>query len=106
MSRSCFAVLIAGLIALAIVRTNANTWPAEPRRASGIIRGRVELRQSPAENAPRVSVSDLGMGTVHEPPDRRSVVYLDPAPRAAFDTREEPRPRMDQRDETFEPPSR
>jgi plastocyanin len=43
------------------------------------------------------------MGTVHEPPDRRSVVYLDPAPRAAFDTREEPRPRMDQRDETFEP---
>ena len=34
---------------------------------------------------------------------RRSVVYLDPAPRAAFDAREEPRARMDQRNETFEP---
>ena len=40
---------------------------------------------------------------MHAPTDRRSVVYLDPAPRAAFDTREEPRPRMDQRNETFVP---
>lgn len=40
----------------------------------------------------------------HDPTDRRrSVVYLDPAPRAAFDTREEPRARIDQRHETFEP---
>ena len=43
------------------------------------------------------------MGAMHAPTDRRSVVYLDPAPRAAFDTREEPRPRMDQRNETFVP---
>ena len=35
--------------------------------------------------------------------DRRSVVYLDPAPRAAFDVREEPRARMNQRNETFIP---
>ena len=34
---------------------------------------------------------------------RRSVVYLDPAPRAAFDIRDEPRARMDQKDETFVP---
>ena len=34
---------------------------------------------------------------------RRSVVYLDPAPRAAFDLRDEPRARMDQRNETFVP---
>ncbi|MEX1128218.1 MAG: carboxypeptidase regulatory-like domain-containing protein [Vicinamibacterales bacterium] len=34
---------------------------------------------------------------------RRSVVYLDPAPRAAFDSRDEPRARMDQRNETFVP---
>jgi plastocyanin len=31
------------------------------------------------------------------------VVYLDPAPRAAFDAREEPRARLDQRNETFVP---
>ncbi len=38
-------------------------------------------------------------------PDRRgrSVVYFETAPRAAFDIREEPRARMDQRNETFVP---
>jgi plastocyanin len=71
--------------------------------ANGAIRGRVELRRPPAESADRPSVADLGMGAVHGPPDRRSVIYLDPAPRAAFDVREEPRPRMDQRNETFVP---
>ena len=37
------------------------------------------------------------------PADRRSVVYLDPAPRAAFDARDEPRGRIDQRNERFVP---
>jgi plastocyanin len=37
------------------------------------------------------------------PADRRSVVYLDPAPRAAFDARDDPRARIDQRHETFVP---
>jgi plastocyanin len=52
----------------------------------------------------RPNVSDLGMtvpvGTIDR---RRTVVYLDPAPRAAFDVRDEPRARMDQRRETFVP---
>src|SRR5690349_3523148 len=103
MPKLSFAALVAGLIALAIIRMDADADAPPTRRANGIIRGRVELRQSPAENAPRISVSDLGMSNVHEPPDRRSVVYLDPAPRAAFDTREDVRPRMDQKDETFVP---
>lgn len=105
MPRSCFAVLIAGLVATGIVRTDADEplTTSPTTRVNGIIRGRVELRQSSSDVAPRVSVSDLGMGTMHAPPDRRSVVYLDPAPRAAFETRDETRPRMDQRDETFEP---
>lgn len=34
---------------------------------------------------------------------RRSVVYLDPAPRAAFDVRDEVHARMDQRNEAFVP---
>jgi plastocyanin len=72
-------------------------------RANGTIRGRVELKQPPADTAPRPTVMDLSMSAAHAPIDRRSVVYLDPAPRAAFDTREEPRPRMDQRNETFFP---
>jgi plastocyanin len=72
-------------------------------RANGTIRGRVELKQPPADTAARPTVTDLSMSAAHAPIDRRSVVYLDPAPRAAFDTREEPRPRMDQRNETFFP---
>lgn len=71
--------------------------------ASGAIRGRVEVRSASADGGGRVVVTDLTMATTHPPIDRRSVVYLDPAPRAAFDAREEPRPRLDQRNETFVP---
>ena len=80
-----------------------SVWPAVASAANATIRGRVELRQPAGDPGSRVSVSDLGMSAMHAPTDRRSVVYLDPAPRAAFDTREEPRPRLDQRNETFVP---
>lgn len=44
------------------------------------------------------------MPTAHGATDRvHSVVYLDPAPRAAFDVSDEPHARMDQRRETFVP---
>ena len=72
--------------------------------ANGAIRGRVELRPPPSDLVRRPSPGDIGMPASHGPTDRRrSVVYLDPAPRAAFDAREEPRARMDQKDETFVP---
>lgn len=72
--------------------------------AGAAIRGRVELRQAPRDLDPRPNVADLGMHAPHGSTDRRrSVVYLDPAPRAAFDLRDEPRARMDQRNETFVP---
>jgi plastocyanin len=49
-------------------------------------------------------VAELGMPASHGATDRRrSVIYLDPAPRAAFDARDEPRARLDQRNETFVP---
>ena len=93
------AVLVAG-VATAVIE--ADHPPALSTPAAGAIRGRVELRQA-TESGLRVSVAELGTSTTHEPPDRRSVVYLDPAPRAAFDTRDDVRPRMDQRNETFVP---
>ena len=93
-------IVLAALAASGIGRPSDRPLTAA---ANGTIRGRVELRQAPAESGPRVSVADLAMSAPHGPPDRRSVVYLDPAPRAAFDAREEPRPRMDQRNETFVP---
>ena len=62
--------------------------------ATGTIRGRVDLRGGTQEAAAHVAVTDVAMTASHAPTDRRSVVYLDPAPRAAFDAREETRPRL------------
>jgi len=96
-----FATTLAALIAVLTLYTAAGS--AAAAAVNGTIRGRVELRQAAGDPAGRVTVADLAMNGMHAPPDRRSVVYLDPAPRAAFDTREEPRPRLDQRNETFVP---
>lgn len=72
--------------------------------ANGSIRGRVELRQPPLDTEPRPNIADLGMHASHGSTSRRQgVVYLDPAPRAAFDVRDEPRARMDQKNERFVP---
>jgi len=71
---------------------------------AGTIHGRVTLADPPADYARRPDPAALGMPDPHGATDRRrSVVYLDPAPRAAFDTRDEARARMDQRNEAFEP---
>jgi plastocyanin len=78
----------------------AGTTPA----ANGTIRGRVELRQAAPDLTPRPRVGDVSMPRAHDPTDRRrSVVYLETAPRAAFDHREEPRAKLDQRNEAFVP---
>ena len=72
--------------------------------ATGSIRGRVDIRLADSGGERRPDVSSLGMGAPIDPADRRrSVVYLETAPRAAFDTREEPHARMDQRHESFVP---
>jgi plastocyanin len=71
---------------------------------AGAIRGRVELPEQPPDREARPSAADLGMPAAHRvTPRRAAVVYLDPAPRAAFDVSEEPRARMDQRNERFVP---
>ena len=93
-TRSLLAALAAALVLAPGARGGAN----------GTIRGRVELRSPPTDHARRPNAADLGMPSTHGPTDRRrTVVYLDPAPRAAFDVRDEPRARMDQRDEAFAP---
>jgi plastocyanin len=97
---AAFVVVVAALTAS---RVGSGDGAAAASAANATIRGRVELRQPIGDSGSRVSVADLGMSAMHAPTDRRSVVYLDPAPRAAFDTREEPRPRLDQRNETFVP---
>ena len=70
----------------------------------GFIRGRVELRRAPPVVERRPNVSDFGTARRRELPDRtRSVIYLETAPRGAFEPNETPRAVMDQRSETFVP---
>jgi len=103
MSRCISAAFVVVVAALTASRVGSGDGAAVASAANATIRGRVELRQPASDSGSRVSVADLGMSAMHAPTDRRSVVYLDPAPRAAFDTREETRPRLDQRNETFVP---
>jgi plastocyanin len=96
------AAALAGLIAAFSGSNLAGDAASDP--ATGSIRGRVDLRQSPPEVARRPNVADVSMPHAHDPTDRRrSVVYLDPAPQAAFDQRGELRAKLDQRNEAFVP---
>jgi len=92
-------LLVLAALGAALAPPDAPGRPAAP----GTIRGRVEVLSPNADAAGRVAVTDLSMSAAHGPIDRRSVVYLDPAPRAAFEAREDVRPRLDQRNETFVP---
>jgi plastocyanin len=77
---------------------------ANPAVPLGSIRGRVELRRVPPPVEPRLGVSDLGMPGPRDLPDRRrSVVYLETAPRGAFEEADRPRATLDQRNQTFVP---
>ena len=72
---------------------------------AGSIRGRVELRRVAAPAERRPNVADLGTkSALHDLNDRlRSVVYLDSAPRRAFDEIAPGHAVLDQRDERFVP---
>lgn len=92
------------LIVALLLPLEGGARPSAPAAANGAIRGRVELKQPPADLEPRPNVNGLGMPASHGHTDRRrSVVYLETAPRAAFDEREEPRAKMDQQGEAFVP---
>jgi plastocyanin len=70
----------------------------------GAIRGRVDLRRPVLPVERRPGVAELGTPAARDLPDlRRSVVYLESAPRGAFEMTESGRAVMDQRNETFVP---
>ena len=99
----------AGVAALAFVSFvalgSAVARPAAVAAARpGAIRGRVELRRVAAPVERRPSVAELGTPAARDVPDLlRSVVYLESAPRGAFETSEGGHAVMDQRNETFVP---
>lgn len=70
---------------------------------TGAIAGRVTQPDVPLSHASRPSVGSIG-SSAHDPVDRRTaVVYLDAAPRQAFEAIPIRRARMDQRREQFSP---
>jgi plastocyanin len=77
---------------------------AAPVAPSGSLRGRVEIRRPSPPPERRPGVAELNSPDARDLPDRRrAVVYLETAPRGAFEDREPQRGRMDQRNETFLP---
>ena len=71
--------------------------------AVAAISGRVDVRVGPSADV-RPDPAALGMGLNRDAQDRRkSVVYLESAPRAAFEPGEQRHARMDQRNERFVP---
>jgi plastocyanin len=70
----------------------------------GTIRGRLEIRRVERPTPRRPGVAEPGAAAARDLPDlRRGVVYLETAPRGAFEGREPGRAVMDQRNETFVP---
>jgi plastocyanin len=91
-----FVSLVAALVSFVPGRVDA----ARP----GAIRGRVELRRKATPIERRPGVAELGTPTARDLPNLlRSVVYLESAPRGAFETSEGGHAVMDQRNETFVP---
>jgi plastocyanin len=91
-----FAVSLAVLVLTAV-------RPPEAAR-NGSIRGRVDLRRVAATPEPRPSAADLYPVKPSDFSDRlRSVVYLETAPRAAFEQGDPDHAVMDQRNQTFVP---
>jgi plastocyanin len=90
-------------LALAVLCAGGLSAAPAPRPATGTIHGRVHVPSPVAPAGYRPGVSDLAGGP-HAPVDRRRcVVYLDPAPRYAFEDLPAGRARMDQRNEQFVP---
>src|SRR5712671_3633498 len=98
------ARVFGGLAILVIVVVLSISLGGAAARA-GTIRGRVELRRAAGPFERRPNVADLGASSaVRDLSDRlRSVVYLDSAPRRAFDEVEPGHAVLDQRDERFVP---
>jgi plastocyanin len=88
------------------LQATTSVGQAAPRlQAPGAIRGRLDVRRiaRPPERRPEVAASGSA-SVVREPQDlRRGVIYLETAPRGAFEEREPGRATLDQRNETFVP---
>ena len=96
--------LVTAIAAVAGVVSLDSAGPSAAGAAEGSIQGRVEIRQALPSTERRPTVSDLGTPRERDLVDRlRSVVYLEAAPRGAFERTDPGRAVMNQRNETFVP---
>jgi len=100
MRRPFIASALAGIAACFALTATPH---ARAAREAGNVRGRVQQPAVTAHDERRPAVGDLGQ-SAPAPIDRsRAVVYIDAAPRQAFDALPAGRVRLDQRNQTFEP---
>jgi len=96
--------IVPRLCLVALLLSPALAPTQEARSAGGMIRGRVEVRREVGGSEGRPAVAELGHHAPRDTPDRRrSVVYLETAPQAAFEAPAPGRAVLDQRNETFVP---
>ena len=102
-----FFVFFVVFVVLVFVVASLVVPAAGTAARTGTIRGRVELRRVPPPVERRPSVAELGAPAGAAGRDQqeraRAVVYLESAPRGAFEQSEPGRAVMDQRNETFVP---
>ena len=78
--------------------------PVAHAAVTGTVRGRVEFLREQAPSERRPQVTELGMPPRRDVPDQRvAVVYLESAPRGAFEDRPGPTVVLDQKNENFVP---
>lgn len=95
---------LAMVLAAAVAVAGAGAPAGVQRPAASGIRGRLILTQAPRSNERRPEVASPGAGGFRERADRRAgVVYLDQAPRGAFEEQVRQRAVMDQQNERFVP---
>ena len=95
-------LIVFSTAAAVIATTGLVSRPSAAR--PGSIRGHVDLRRAAVPADRRPGIAELGTPAPRDVPDLlRSVVYLESAPRGAFEMNEGGRVAMDQRNETFVP---
>ena len=101
--RHLLALAVATLGAGAVT-TDLRAVTAVQAPAAGGIRGHLTIRQLARPAAPRPDIAASAAVPQHDLSElRRGVVYLDTAPRSAFEEREPARAVLDQRNERFVP---
>ena len=98
------AIVLTAAAAVAGATAHESGEPAEQRQRPGVIRGRLDIRRVAKAPERRPDAAETGAPGPRDLPDlRRGVVYLETAPRGAFEERESARVTLDQRNEAFVP---